>query len=357
MFLKKYLKDTIMNFDVIYHKRWLRKYEIEKINSKAALWKQVEICDDDLDKIKQIYGTDADTRWHRYYAYFTGKMDPFYLPENIFSTKMEWVLNPYRLCSELEDKALLPLLFGCVPDLQIPRTIICKSYGRYYDGGHSILTEKQAKEKLANFFIENDKAIMKPTRDTSSGRNVKLLLQENYKDLLSWDDDHFVIQEVVINQNDIRALNPSSLNTLRVMTYICDGEFFCAPLLLRVGVGNNVVDNAHAGGIFIGVNDDGTFCKTAFSEYGEKHDFHPSSRIQFEGYSIDGVQRIRDTALICHKRIPQLGMVSWDFTINEKGQPVLIEANLFSQSVWLPQIAHGKSIFGKNTEKMLKLIK
>ena len=93
----------------------------------------------------------------------------------------------------------------------------------------------------------------------------------------------------------------------------------------------------------------------AFSEYGEKIDFHPVSYVQFSGYKIKNVDKIIKVAIDCHKRTPHMRIASWDFTLDKNGDPVLIEVNLYSQSIWLVQIAHGEGIFGKNTDKTLKL--
>lgn len=356
MTIKNKVKNAILDIDIYHQKRWLAKYEIKKINMKSSLWKQVEITTEDKTKIDAIYGKDSDKRWHRYYAYFTGKMDYKYLPENVYSTKLEWVLNPYRLCCALEDKALLPMMFGDVEGICLPRTVICKSYGRYTDANENLIDEKKAIEQVRLYLEGNKNAIYKPTRDTSSGRGVELITLGNYMKVLSETQENYIVQELLVNQSDIKALNPSSLNTLRVMTYICNEKYYCAPILMRMGVGDKVVDNAHAGGIFIGVNTDGTLCDQAFSEYGEKHSVHPATKIRFAGYQISNVGKVIDAAIACHKKLPQLGMISWDFTLNQDGVPTLIESNLFGQSVWLPQIAHGKSIFGENTLDMLKLI-
>ena len=58
-----------------------------------------------------------------------------------------------------------------------------------------------------------------------------------------------------------------------------------------------------------------------------------------------------------HITVPQLGVVNWDFTLNENGVPILIEANVVSGSVWLPQMAHGKTPFGDHTAEVLKWLR
>jgi len=55
--------------------------------------------------------------------------------------------------------------------------------------------------------------------------------------------------------------------------------------------------------------------------------------------------------------MPQLGIVSWDMTIEENGDPILIEANCRCESIWVPQMVHGVGAFGKNTEDILGWIR
>ena len=356
MSVKKRIKNAIIDFNVWYQKKWLEKYEDKKIDKKKHIWENIELSEEEISAIRKIYGPDVDVRWHRYFASFTGNVDPKYLPEKLYSAKLEWIINPYRLCKELEDKALLSTLFGKVEGLRIPKTIVCKTYGNMVDTEGNLLTEAQSFELIEDYLQKDGKAILKPTRDTSSGQNVEIITVDDYLERIKKHHDDFIVQEVVVNQQDIKCLNPSSLNTFRVMTYICNSQFNVAPILLRMGVGDHVVDNAHAGGIFVGVENDGRLLPEAYSEYGDRYRTHPYTKIVFNGYRIDGMEKIINVSIRCHQQLPQLGMISWDFTLDQTGTPVLVEANLFGQSVWLPQIAHGKSIFGDNTIAMLRKI-
>jgi hypothetical protein len=45
----------------------------------------------------------------------------------------------------------------------------------------------------------------------------------------------------------------------------------------------------------------------------------------------------------------QFGFISWDVSIDEAGDPVLVEVNLKSQTVWFPQMASGEAMFGEDT--------
>lgn len=57
-----------------------------------------------------------------------------------------------------------------------------------------------------------------------------------------------------------------------------------------------------------------------------------------------------------HLNAPQLGIISWDLTVDQNGVFVLIEANTRGQSIWFPQMANGMGAFGKNTAEILKFI-
>jgi hypothetical protein len=66
--------------------------------------------------------------------------------------------------------------------------------------------------------------------------------------------------------------------------------------------------------------------------------------------------RIIDAAKRLHGRIPGIGIISWDFMIDKDENIVLIECNLSSQTIWGNQMLNGRSFFGDDTEKMIKLI-
>jgi hypothetical protein len=118
-------------------------------------------------------------------------------------------------------------------------------------------------------------------------------------------------------------------------------------------LGGSFTDNASAGGIFVAVDDDGTLHKSAFTEYRKEYTVHPDTDIVFEGQKIEHLDKVIALAKRLQLAIPQVGVVNWDFTIDESGEPVLIEANMKNDvqagSIWLPQMAHGKGAFGENT--------
>jgi len=341
--------------------------EYKNIWRKRKLWKNVKLTKAQKEKLQtnfiNYFGRKYSDKWHRLYQSYTGRFDENYFPEILFSTKLEPILNSRSISNVLQDKNLLETLYGSVEGIRIPKTLIGNSYGTYYvDAG--------SKRKIADFqsvceLIKNtEKVVIKPAVGTSSGKGVKICKFHDgideytgmpAKEILRPYKENFVIQECIENCIELKALHDDSVNTLRIVTYILDGKLHHLPLALRIGCNGNKVDNGHAGGLGIGLSDEGYLNEYAFTEF-EKYKEHPNSKITFHHYLIPNVPKAIHMACLCHTKTPQVKMISWDITIDKDLEVVLIEANMFGQSIWPPQLLHGLSAFGKNTSKMLRII-
>lgn len=194
---------------------------------------------------------------------------------------------------------------------------------------------------------------LKDGRDVKSGETALECIKSASGD--------FVLQERVTEHSSLSHLSPNSLNTIRITTYICEGKVYHSPIAARFGVGDSPVDNFHAGGLGIGVRDDGTLLKTALKSSSGRRLIectqNPNNGEPFEGYKIEHMDRVIDFVTKNHGRIPGMGMISWDVVISENGDPVVIEVNACQQNIAFAQYLHGRSLFGDNTPKMLKLIR
>ena len=186
---------------------------------------------------------------------------------------------------------------------------------------------------------------------------IDKIKNENLRTVFKKMGQNFIVQKKVVPHQAFSTLYPNSINTLRVVTYMMQDKIRTAPIVMRIGQGGGVVDNAHAGGMFIGVKNDGELLKEAFTEYQNRYTAHPDTGIVFEGYQIPCVPEIKKAAINLHENLPMFQFVSWDFTVDKDGNIVLIEVNLHSQSVWIPQIAHGKAMFGDDTAELLRCVK
>lgn len=121
------------------------------------------------------------------------------------------------------------------------------------------------------------------------------------------------IQECVKPAESLKSIYPYAINTFRIMTYILDEKIYACPAVLRIGRNGKRLDNAHAGGMFVGVSPNGQLAECAYTESGEHST--SSSRLPTQ-YSmvfskIERVPLLVDACKKMHAITPQLGTISW----------------------------------------------
>ena len=132
-----------------------------------------------------------------------------------------------------------------------------------------------------------------------------------------------------MKQGDVlAALNPSSLNTVRCLTYLDrQGTAHVIGATLRLGAGTMVVDNASSGGMFCGIDiDRGCLFGGAINKKGEVFARHPTTGIVFEGYALPDLPAIFRMCRQSHAWIGQPLTIGWDVAVSPDG-PVLLEGN------------------------------
>lgn len=341
------------------------KKEYRNIKKKRALCESVVLSKEQRREIdaffQKHYGKKMPYHWHRLYQSYTGTYCKDYFPEILLSTELEPTLNNRETAKLLSDKNLLELLFDDVADVHIPKTFGSCVRSVCRDENKDICTIAQLAERIGNI----GKCVVKKTVDSDSGRDVSLCdfqdgvdvrSGKQVADVLLMFGRDFVVQEKIEQSAELAALNETSVNTFRVMSYICQGKINVCPLALRLGRNNADKDNIHYGGVCVGVKPDGTLRKQAFAEYGEAFSAHPDSGVVFEGYKIPCTEKLADTAKRLHARVPYLGIISWDLTLDKNGVVTLIEMNTDGQSAWFPQMVNGQPLFGEDTPEMLALI-
>lgn len=153
----------------------------------------------------------------------------------------------------------------------------------------------------------------------------------------------YIFQEALDQHPEMDRLHPGCLNTLRIVTGMAaDGSFPVLGAVLRVGQGEGPVDNAHAGGLFVGVDrETGKLHSLAHSYFafgGATYASHPETGVVFGEFDVPHFSEAVELARKAHERLPLL-YVGWDVGITPNG-PVLIEGNSGAQLL-LMEIAAG----------------
>lgn len=309
------------------------------------------------DFYKPNYGKKIPYNWHKEYYAISGKFDYRYLPELLYIPDFERIMNNPKYYDCLQDKNITNLLADKV-GIKNPRCYLRNINGLVLDENYNEINI----EDVYNEIKTKDRVFFKPTVESGSGKNCEIINTkdislEEFKSIVIKFNKDYIIQDVVENSNSIKKLNPTSLNTFRIITYILDGKIYTMPAILRIGRNGKYLDNAHQGGIFVGVNKDGTLLENASSEFNDKYNAHPDTNVVFKNYKIDNFEKIIDAAIKLQKLIPHVGCINWDLTLDKDENVVLIEGNMRYGSIWLIQMAHGVSAFEDNTARVLKLLK
>lgn len=146
------------------------------------------------------------------------------------------------------------------------------------------------------------------------------------------NNERYLIQSTISNQHQaITKLFSKAINTLRLVTVhnLNSNEIEVFSCVLRVGTGENNVDNWAAGGLSIGVDTDkGTLRKYGFYKpgFGTKATEHPDTHIVFEGYKIPYLNESIEQAKEFHRHLFGIHSIGWDIAITEEG-PCFVEGN------------------------------
>ena len=135
-----------------------------------------------------------------------------------------------------------------------------------------------------------------------------------------------VLDELIEQHSDLSALNPSSVNTIRIFTLMIGEDCRIIGAVLRIGNGTTVVDNYSAGGLVGSINTDtGCVIDDAEDVIGRHYAMHPQSKINIKGFQIPNWSLVLEFVRECAAEYG-LKYVAWDIAVR-KDDCVLVEAN------------------------------
>ena len=343
-------------------KRW-RKIELSK--KHRAVEKNIirghSLTKEEINLINNYFiehtGKKIDLYWHLKYKTISGHFDYKYFPDIYYNADLKHLMNDKYYVEVYSNKYVLSkIIKGSGLDVLTPENVISCNDGVMLDHDDNLISKEDAIRHITN----KQNLFFKNSVGTYGGDGCTLyetVTQEDAIRIIKSGGNNFLLQKTIKNQKDLFLLNPSTLNTFRIITYYCGDKIYTAPLILRIGRKNGQIDNAHAGGMFVGVDDNGYIISDAKTVKGDTIVKHPDTGIVFKGYFIKNIPLLRETAIKLAALLPQTKLVDWDLTLNEEGKPVCIEANIDSGSIWLMQMTHGVPVFRNQTEQMLNMVK
>ena len=276
-------------------------------------------------------------------------MDPRYIPSDIYYLELLPYINNLNFNKAAEDKNYLDMRF---PDVKQAKTVCRRMAGEYYDDRIELIRQDDAvrlcREHQGELFI-------KPSVYTGFGNRIQKFdplefTDARIKELFEETGADFIVQEKIRQHASLASLNPDSVNTVRILSLFLDGSIYIANMYLRAGV-------------------PGTSHVTVGSEYNAEilPDGHVSQKLCLdegcwldnskekiidEDLVIPGIDRLCDTVRRIHPRVGQFKWIGWDFTVDEAGDPLLIEFNTDPGDS--AQRVCGRPLFGDMTDRVLE---
>ncbi len=309
-------------------------------------------CDEEYEQIVvpywQRYGLKPKKMWYQIFADRDKKVDPRYIPDDLWYGTIVPYFSNTQFRRFGEDKCLHNIWF---PDLKKPETIMKNIAGVFYDENHEIISREDAVKKCLSYQKE---FLIKPSIDSGEGRLISFFTPGEYQkeDLLralKKMGANYIVQGAVKQHETLAKLNPSSLNTIRIVSFLFEGEVYILSSILRMGASNARVDNIGAGGYACPIQEDGSLNELGVNRKAEWRSKNQNG-IYFKDIVVPSYKEIVKIVKKEHKKLAHFKLIGWDFSVDTEEDPVFIEYNVCPGS---NQITCGPT-FGDLTERVLE---
>lgn len=338
-----------------FRKRLWYKEDISSIKRKLKQCAPNPLTDGQKKDIRnyweKLVGKVVPVHWHQYFYSRNSEFSVKYVPTCVYHSDLIYRLNYRPLAAAYSDKNFYDVLFS---DILRPRTIVRNINGFFYDDEKPI-----SKKDALDIVKDKPNMVIKPSLMGRWGRGVLVFSSVNgfcdekqsVSDLFDEYGENFMVQERVIQHEEMSKLNPSSLNTIRVMTYRNRENVYILYAVVRIGRKDKLVDNETAGGINADIDiEKGAIKNCAYGTPAEKQILITDVGTELKGFVIPSFDKVVALAKDLHLRLPYFSIVGWDFCVDSFGNPMMIEWNKAPE---LSQTAHGPA-FGDLTEEIVK---
>jgi hypothetical protein len=312
----------------------------------------------------------VDIIWHKlkintypsdYYRFAFYKKDKSWEEKKRYIGRLGSYFWPYESIA-LKDMIVLTnkyihkhMLLG----MELPTPALLATVGNQYD----VKSCEELKRSSEEWRFD---IVIKPVSSTG-GRDVLVL---------RWDDGRFLgrkgdvwpaeriwehlgphlevgclVERRVFNVGHTREIYPHTLNTFRLTTIRTnDGKWHIPDFYMRFGSGEGQVDNIHAGGIQVFLDEAGMTTKAYADRCSRLVTQHPDTGQPLVGFKAEGYDESVALALRASKKFAVFGTIGWDIAFTADG-PVIIEGN----TLWFAE--HQDVIGPLVTEEMARGLK
>jgi len=299
--------------------------------------------------------------WLNAYVNSTKIESPDFVPESIYYTLIEPILNNPQLQLAYADKNFYDLVF---PQNIFPATVLRNINGGFYANNYSPLNIK-TNEDFQAIILRYPALIVKPAIESGGGENVYLFEKSgkemidnadkvlNIKFLQSHLKENYILQEVLSQHSELSRFNNTSINTIRVLTWLSPvtGKVEILHCILRVGARGQHVDNSRSGGYAIGVKPDGLLNQFATNKYGKK--FTEVNEINLlQKHILPLFDKIKNKAKEISSKYCHFHLLGLDMMVDENQTIRCIEINIIGNEINFYQLNNGP-LFGEFTNEVI----
>ena len=196
--------------------------------------------------------------------------------------------------------------------------------------GREWLDIRESTVEQLESFVRRHGAVMAKVTDSLMGIGIEKHNSTDITDYGQFRDRllanrQFLVEEFITQHPVMAALSPSSVNTLRMITFFDGAEVHVLEGVLKIGNGADV-DNYGQGGMYTVLDETGTAPHPAFDKLSRIYSVHPLTGTPIVGFRVPLYERVLSTLKEVGRVVPEIPYVGWDVAIAPDGV-VLIEGN------------------------------
>ena len=139
------------------------------------------------------------------------------------------------------------------------------------------------------------------------------------------ENKQFLVEEEIVQNEELNEINPSCVNSFRIVTLVNNGQSYVIANALRVNQDStNVIGCTND--LYFSFAEDGTIDSNVIDDYGNIYEKHPLTGKKFSDVKVSDVKEAFEMCKRAALEVPEVRYVGWDVAFSEKG-PVIVEGN------------------------------
>lgn len=224
-------------------------------------------------------------------------------------------------------------------------------------GDYLFVDETIPESVFAEFAVRVKDLFIKPNSSSYGNGAMCAMIhnEEEAKELyekLRGEKTDWLVERRIVQSGEMGKWNPSSVNTIRINSFLTDRGFYTLAPFIRTGRAGSIVDNGGKGGILALVDEKtGIICTDGRDENGNTYVDHPDSNVPFKGEAVPEWEKLIQISERIHKEsMADHIYISWDFAHTADGWKV-IEGNW---GQFIAQQSTSKRGFKREFDKYMK---